>query len=156
MFKNEPFLMKGEVTITESRVLPGIIGGFLLAFGCVVAASDWSTGMRASVAGCAIAGAVWPLYRCLRPRWVFRFSESKFWFRELGSKQIAEFDLKRVSASRIIEKAVSGVGAEGGIGFETELVLTTATGNSTLNLPFLEVPPAKVLELLRERSTNLH
>lgn len=156
MFKNEPFLMKGEVTITESRVLPGIIGGFLLAFACVVAASDWSTRMRASVAGCAIAGAVWPLYRCLRPRWVFRFSESKFWFRELGSKQIAEFDLTDVSASRINKKVVLGVGAEGGFGYETELVLTTPTGNSALNLPFLQVPPAKLLELLRERSANSH
>ena len=155
MFENELFLVRGEVTITESRVLPGIIGGFLLAFGCVVAMSDGPVGMRVGVAACAITGAVWPLYRCLRPRWVFRFSESKFWFRELGSKQIAEFDLKCVSASRINKKAVSGVGAEGGIGFQTELVLTTQNGTSALNLPFLEVPPAKLLELLRERSTNV-
>lgn len=67
----------------------------------------------------------------------------KLLYHDLSSKRITEVDLASVTKVSVNKTATFGVGAEGGVGFQNELVLETGNQPVTLPLPFLEVTAAK-------------
>lgn len=137
------------LTITEARLLPGGIALFLIIIGSLVFLSDAPKVVQAWVAGGMFLGALWPCYRCLRPRWVLRLDNKKLWFHDLSARRVTEVELSSVTNVSIRKTTTFGVCAEGGVGFQNELVLESEKKVVTLPLPILEISAAKAAELVK-------
>ena len=128
--------MNHTITYTESRLLPAMIAGcFLLTAVCV-----WLSAERFSIRLIAVSALVlaacWPMYRSLRPRWVLHIEKDKLRFNDIYARKVVEVDLATDVSARLDKLVVSGVGSEGGIGFQTVLVLQTPSHTCELPLPF--------------------
>lgn len=143
---SRPRVVNKPLTITEARLLPAGIALLLATIGSLVFLSDAPSAVRRWVATAMFIAAVWPLYRFLRPRWVLRLENGKLLYHDLSSKRITEVDLASVTKVRVNKTATFGVGAEGGVGFQNELVLETGNQPVSLPLPFLEVTAAKAAQ----------
>lgn len=142
-----------SITVTESRLLPGILGSMLLAFAGLVMASDAPSSVRLPIGITAIVISGWPVFRCVCPRWIFRLCQHRLYFRDVFSRQIVQFDLANVSAANLKEKSMTG-GAEGGIGWEKVLILETKNGKSELRFPRLAIPVADVHRLIEQQRSQ--
>ena len=145
--------MKRPQTIFESRLLPSIIGCFLLVFAGLVFFSSAPDLLRTSVLLAAIAVALLPFYRCFRPRLIFHFDQGKLKFYDVFCRKMVEFDLAAITCVKVEEATLIG-GAEGGIGFEKRLILESENGPVTLRFPFLEISSADLLKLFQENLKN--
>lgn len=143
------------MTITESRILPAGMAIFLMLIGTLALFSDAPPTVRLWVAIAMVVAAVWPLYRCFRPRWVLRLDNGKLLYRDLSSKRITEVDMVTVTNVRINKTATFGVGADGGIGFQNELVLEVNNQPVVLPLPFLEMAASKAAQTVEANMLQL-
>jgi hypothetical protein len=137
------------ITYTESRLLPAMIAGCLLLTAVCVSLSAEQFSMRLIVVGALVLAACWPMYRSLRPRWVLHIEKNKLRFNDLYARKVVEVDLATVVSARLDKTVVSGVGSEGGIGFQKKLVLETPTQALQLPLPFLAGKAERALAAVR-------
>jgi hypothetical protein len=126
-----------------------MIAGCLLLTAVCVLLSDEQFSMRLIVFGALVLAACWPLYRSLRPRWVLHIENNKLRFNDLYAQKIIEVDLATVVSARLDKLVVSGVGADGGIGFQQRLVLQTPNQALQLPLPFLTGKAERALAAVR-------
>ena len=67
-----------------------------------------------------------------------------------SKRQTVEMELTRDATVQYRHRAISGVGAEGGIGFHHELIIRSGERETVLCLPFLEMSVSRVCALIRE------
>lgn len=147
--------MSNPLTITEARILPAGIAVLLMIMGTLALFSDAASTVSRWVAFAMFVAAVWPLYRCFWPRWVLRLEDGKLQYQDLSSKRITEVDLTAVTNVRINKTATFGVGAEGGIGFQNELVLEVSNQSVALRLPSLEIAASKAAQIIAANAPRL-
>lgn len=148
-------MVSKSLTITEARILPAGIAIFSMLIGTLALFSDAASTVSRWIAVAMFVVAVWPLYRGFRPRWVLRLENGKLLYQDLSSKRITEVDMTAVTNVRINKTVTSGVGAEGGIGFQNELVLEVSNQPVVLPLPFLEIAASKAAQAIASNAPRL-
>jgi hypothetical protein len=138
-----------QIVIREGRLLPGLIACFAFAVCAVILSLAADAASYGVGIGMALFG-IWPAYRVLRPRWILHLEHGSLRFKDIPKRQTVAMKLTRDAAVRYRPRAISGVGAEGGIGFWHELVIHSDGRETVLRLPFLDMSVSKVCALIRE------
>jgi hypothetical protein len=136
-------------TISETRLLPAAIGLFAFVIGLLSLSSDAPMLIKTMGAG-MLAVALGSLWLFMRPRWVLRLVDGKLLYRDLSSRSVREFELATVISASLRQRVSLGTGGDGGVGFQNELLLETPQETIVLPLPSLKMPPAKVLQTVRD------
>jgi hypothetical protein len=145
--------VKATATFFEARWLPATISGVLILLGVVVLFSASTTATRI-VGTCAFLASIWPLFRCLNPRWVVKIEPGKVLLHDLTLRKVTEVDLSKVQSVRIDEITVPNSGADGGIGFQKQIVFQGREHSWTLPLPLLQARVQDVAEAIRSHLAN--
>lgn len=137
------------MVIREGRLLPGLIAGFALVVGGTVLVFATDAASHTFGIGMALLG-VWPAYRAIRPRWILELKHGNVRFNNVSKNQTMDVPLTGETTVICRQRTVTGVGAEGGIGFVSELIIRSGSGETILPLPFLEMTASSACELVRE------
>jgi len=135
-------------TFLEGRILPAMIACFALTFIIIVSCSDILFFWKAVIAAIFLLGAGWTAYRAIVPRRIVRIGEGKLLYFNPVSKQTTEVELNKIRHARIGGRYCFNVGAEGGIGFQKELIIETDDKTWVFPLPLMSENANKVIEAI--------
>jgi len=146
--------VRETVTFAESRCLPALIAAALVVMGVLIIllSTLWYSRL---VGMLALLGAIWPLMRSLKPRWILKLEGDRVLFNDLPFKRVTEIHLTHVRAVRIADLTVQGSGADGGIGFQKALVLEGSGRTWSLPLPAMQTEADDVAAEVHRRLRHL-
>jgi hypothetical protein len=142
-----------QIIIHEGRLLPGLIACFAFVLCGLALAVATDAALYAFSIAMALLG-IWPAYRVVRPRWILQLEHGSVRFRNVPKRRTVEVKLTKGATVQCRHRAISGVGAEGGIGFWRELVIHSEGSETVLPLPFLEVSASSVCSLVKDMVTE--